>query len=150
MQSMSPAITGIHHVTFVVTDLETGKAWFGRVFDAEHVARFDHHDTDGTLFGIIIDVPGFPGMVELRLATPGYPRPTVGYDPITFEVADDAAIDDWVSRLDELGVAHSPKKQRRTGSSLEFSTPDGTLLRLFTAPEGGFDKVQFQEDQVDP
>lgn len=33
MQSMSPAITGIHHVTFVVTDLETGKAWFGRVFD---------------------------------------------------------------------------------------------------------------------
>jgi len=146
---MTASITGIHHVTFVVGDLLTGKGWFERVLGAHHVDRFDHHDADGNLYGIILQLPGFPGMVELRIATTDYPQPTTGYDPITFEVADDAAIDDWANRLDQLGVEHSAKKQRRTGSSLEFSTPEGTLLRLFTAPAGGFGTVTFQEEHVD-
>lgn len=145
---MNPAISGVHHVTFVVSDLQAGLAWFERTLGARHRARFDHHDASGALFGVIVELEGFPGMVELRVAAEDYPVPD-GYDPVTFEVADDAALDAWLAHLDAVGADHSPIKQRRTGRSLEVLTPDGVLIRLFTAPVGGFDEVPFQEQNVD-
>ncbi len=145
---MAPTISGVHHVTFVVRDLDAGIAWFESVLGAEHRPRFDHHDANGIFFGVILQLAGFPGMIELRIATDDYPLP-IAYDPVTFEVADDRALDAWLSHLDAAGVSHSPIKRRRTGQSIEFSTPDGVLLRLFTAPVGGFDDVPFQERHVD-
>ena len=141
-------ISGIHHVTFVVRDLEAGIEWFERALRAEHVPRFDHHDPSGALYGVILSLAGLPAMIGLRIATAEYPlRP--GYDPITFEVPDRASLGGWVAHLDRAGVAHTPIKQRRTGHSLELETPDGTLLRFFTAPANGFDAVAFQEEHVD-
>lgn len=145
---MTPAISGLHHVTFTVSDLDAGVEWFSRVLGAEHQERFDHHDENGKLCGVIVALDGFPGMVELRVATPEYAL-MPGYDPVTFEVADNEALDDWLAHLDDNGVTHSPTKRRRTGRSIEFFTPDGTLLRLFTAPAGGFGLVEFQESVVD-
>lgn len=141
-------ISGVHHVTFVVSDLAAGIDWYTRVLGARHISRFDHHDAAGMLFGVILELPGFPGMVEVRVATDDYPVPA-GYDPVTFQVADDAALDAWLAHLDDVGATHTPVKQRRTGRSIEFSSPDGVLLRLFTAPAGGFDEVPFQEQRVD-
>jgi catechol 2,3-dioxygenase-like lactoylglutathione lyase family enzyme len=144
-----PAVSGIHHVTFVVRDLDAGIAWFGSVLGARHRPRFDHHDAEGVLFGVVLELDGFAGMIEIRLATDDYPLPGAGYDPVTFEVADDAELARWLEHLDAVGEVHSSIKRRRTGQSIEFVTPDGTLLRLFTAPAGGFDEVPFQEQHVD-
>jgi catechol 2,3-dioxygenase-like lactoylglutathione lyase family enzyme len=141
-------VTGIHHLTFVVSDLAEGISWFERALRAEHIPRFDHHDASGELFGVVLSLAGLPAMIELRVATADYPL-RAGYDPVTFEVANESALQAWVSHLDRAGVEHTPIKQRRTGQSLEFETPDGTLLRLFTAPAGGFDEVAFQESHVD-
>jgi glyoxylase I family protein len=143
-----PTIDGIHHVTFVVRDLDASIAWFQSVLGTEHQPRFDHHDEAGVLFGVVLALHGFPGMIEIRVAMDDYPLP-VGYDPVTFQVATDAELDAWLVHLGRLGVSHSPIKRRRTGRSIEFTTPDGVLLRLFTAPSGGFDEVPFQEQHVD-
>lgn len=145
---MSPQLSGVHHVTFVVADLDTGIAWFARVLGTQHVSRFDHHDEAGGRFGVVLALAGFPGMVELRVATEDYPLRS-GYDPVTFEVPEDAALDAWFAHVKSIGVDHSPIKRRRTGRSLEITSPDGILLRLFTAPDGGFDAVAFQEQSVD-
>lgn len=145
---MTPTITGIHHATFVVSDLSAGIEWFERVLGARHIPRFDHHDEGGTLYGVIVELDGFPGMLEIRVATDEYPVP-VGYDPLTFEVADDSTLDAWLAHLDSVGARHSPIKQRRTGRSIEITSPDGVLIRLFTAPVGGFEEVPFQEQNVD-
>jgi glyoxylase I family protein len=145
---MAPAVSGIHHVTFVVRDLDAGIAWFETVLGAKHRPKFDHHDDAGVLFGVILELAGFPGMIEIRIATKDYPLP-VGYDPITFEVADEEELERWLEHLAAVGATHSLIKRRRTGRSIEFSTPDGVLLRLFTAPVGGFDEVPFQEQHVD-
>lgn len=56
-----PAISGVHHVTFVVGALDAGISWFTRIFCARHVPRFDHHDASGALFGVILELPGFLG-----------------------------------------------------------------------------------------
>ncbi|GGF22608.1 VOC family protein [Subtercola lobariae] len=148
MPGRAPQVSGLHHVTFVVTQLDPAIEWFARVLGAQHVTRFDHHDETGVLFGVILELTGFAGMVELRVATAEYPlRP--GYDPVTFEVADDEALAGWLRHVERVGAAHSPIKQRRTGRSLEIRTPDDTIIRLFTAPAGGFDEVPFQETHVD-
>lgn len=146
--STAPPVSGTHHVTFVVQDLDAGIAWFESVLGARHRPKFDHHDSDGLLFGVILELPGFPGMIEIRIATDDYPLHP-GYDPVTFEVAGEAQLEDWLKHLDAVGANHSPIKRRRTGQSIEFTTPDGVLLRLFTAPVGGFDEVPFQEEHVD-
>ncbi|MCU1479420.1 MAG: glyoxalase/bleomycin resistance protein/dioxygenase [Subtercola sp.] len=143
-----PAVSGLHHLTFVVSSLESGIDWFESVLGARHEPRFDHHDASGALFGVILALPAFAGMLELRLATPQYAVP-VGYDPVTFEVADDDALEAWFQHVEALGAEHSPVKQRRTGRSLEITTPDGVVIRLFTAPAGGFAAVPFQEQHVD-
>ncbi len=143
-----PAISGVHHVTFVVGDLGAGIAWFTGVLGARHVPRFDHHHASGALFGVILELPGFPGMIELRIAEAGYPaRP--GYDPVTFAVPDDAALDAWAEHLRTAGAACTPIKRRRTGRSIEVAGPDGIVVRLFTAPADGFGAVPFQEHDVD-
>jgi catechol 2,3-dioxygenase-like lactoylglutathione lyase family enzyme len=146
---MAPAVSGIHHATFVVRDLDAGIAWFGSVLGAQHRPRFDHHDADGVLYGVVLELPGFPGMIEIRIATDDYPLPVAGYDPVTFEVTDDAELQLWLEHLETVGALHTPIKRRRTGQSIELFTPDGALLRLFTAPVGGFDEVPFQEQHVD-
>lgn len=146
--TVAPAVSGLHHVTFVVSDLDSGIDWFSRVLGVTHIPRFDHHDESGARYGVILQLAGFPGMLELRLADAGYPL-RADYDPVTFEVASAQSLEAWAAHLDDAGVARSAIKQRRTGQSLEFCTPDGTLLRLFTAPEGGFDAVTFQEEHVD-
>ncbi|WP_399345172.1 VOC family protein [Umezawaea sp. Da 62-37] len=115
---------------------------------ARHVDRFDHHDASGALFGIVLELPGFPGMIELRIAEEGYPVRS-GYDPVTFEVPDDAALEAWFEHLRAAHVTHTPIKQRRTGRSIEVDGPDGIVVRLFTAPIGGFGTVPFQEREID-
>ncbi len=97
---------------------------------------------------MVLELDGFPGMIELRMATEDYPLPR-GYDPVTFQVAGETELEVWREHLDAVGAAHSPVKRRRTGQSIEFPTPDGVVLRLFTAPAGGFDAVPFQEQYVD-
>lgn len=144
----APRLSGIHHVTFVVGELDAGVAWYERVLGARHVPRFDHHDASGDRYGVILELPGFPGMVELRIATEDYPVPR-GYDPVTFEVPDEGTLDAWHRHLTSEQVDCSEIKRRRTGRSVEFTTPEGALLRLFTAPAGGFRQVVFQEDHVD-
>ena len=148
MPEPRPSVSGLHHLTFAVTELDSAIGWFDEVLGTRHVPRFDHHDQTGSRFGVILELPGFPGMIELRLRTPEYAGPE-GYDPVTFEVADDEALDAWFRHVERLGVVHSPVKQRRTGRSLEITTPDRTLIRFFTAPVGGFTEVPFQEQHVD-
>ena len=142
------AVSGVHHVTFVVRELDAGIEWFQSVLGAQHRPRFDHHDSAGVRYGVVLELTGFHGMIELRIATEDYVLP-VGYDPVTFEVPDDAALEAWLTHCQSVGAIHSSIKRRRTGQSLEISTPDGVLIRLFTAPLGGFDEVPFQEQIVD-
>jgi catechol 2,3-dioxygenase-like lactoylglutathione lyase family enzyme len=135
-------------VTFVVRELGPAIEWFERVLGARHVERFDHHDEQGARFGAILQLGGFPGMIELRIASDGYPLRD-GYDPVTFEVPDDDALESWLRHLDAADASHSPIKRRRTGKSIEITSPDGVVIRLFTAPRGGFADVAFQEQVID-
>ncbi|HEY3472258.1 MAG TPA: VOC family protein [Amycolatopsis sp.] len=145
---MEPTLSGIHHLKLPVRDLAAATAWFADAFGARHVERFDHYDDAGELFAVIIMLPGLDVPVELRLA-PAAAEAVAGYDPVTFGVADRAALQTWVDHLDARGVAHTPVVSGFIGDLVELSTPDGLAIRLYTDPKGGFDAVRLDRERAD-
>lgn len=141
-------LAGIHHLKFPVRDVAASTTWFERVLGARRVERFDHYDDQGVLFAVILFLPGLDVPVELRLA-PAAAEAVVGYDPVTFGVADRDALDAWVAQLDTLGVEHSPVISGFIGDLLELTTPDGLALRFYTNPLGGFAEVTFDAERAD-
>jgi quinol monooxygenase YgiN/catechol 2,3-dioxygenase-like lactoylglutathione lyase family enzyme len=127
----NPTHGGIHHVKLPVTDLERSTAWYTAVLGAHRLNELDHRRPDGTLFAVILDVPGLAGRVELRL-DPATARALNGYDFLTLAIADRAALDDWIARLDALGVEHSPPIVALVGWLLVVADPDGLRLRFYT------------------
>ncbi len=54
----TPGFTGVHHVTIPVSDLQADITWFENCLAAERLPRFDHHDQDGAVFAVILELPG--------------------------------------------------------------------------------------------
>lgn len=144
----APTLTGVHHLKFPVSDLPASLAWFQSAFGARRVAAQDHLDAAGRLYAVIVMLPGLAEPVELRLA-PAAARAVAGYDPVTFGVADLAALETWAAHLDAVGIEHSPVINGYIGQLIDLRTPDGLAVRLYTDPVGGFDQVVMRPDQAD-
>ncbi|HEY2057381.1 MAG TPA: antibiotic biosynthesis monooxygenase [Amycolatopsis sp.] len=141
----TPAHQGIHHIKLPVTDLERSTRWYSEVLGARRLAELDHRRPDGTLFAVILDVPGVDGKVELRL-DPATAVALKGYDFLTLAIEDRPALDAWIARLDALGVPHSPAVVAMVGWLLVVTDPDGQRLRFYTRqPHGlGQSAVEFE------
>jgi catechol 2,3-dioxygenase-like lactoylglutathione lyase family enzyme len=137
-------LSGVHHVTIPVTDLDLSIQWYEACLAAQRIPRFDHHGPDGKVFAAILRLPGPQSLVQLR-ADPDTARSLAGFTPVTFAVADRAALEGWLARLDAHGIAHSAVTSRRIGDSADIESPDGLVLRLYTDPVGGVDAVEFTE-----
>jgi quinol monooxygenase YgiN/catechol 2,3-dioxygenase-like lactoylglutathione lyase family enzyme len=141
----SPTHGGIHHVKLPVTDLERSAAWYATVLGAHRLSQLDHRRPDGTLFAVILDVPGLVGRLELRL-DPATAKALNGYDFLTLAIENRSSVDDWIARLDTLGVEHSPPIVALVGWLLVVADPDGLRLRFYTTePHGlGESAVEFE------
>jgi catechol 2,3-dioxygenase-like lactoylglutathione lyase family enzyme len=137
-------LSGVHHLTLPVSDIEAGMNWYATVFGARRRARLDHHDESGGLFAVVVELPGLSTMVELRLS-PETARAVAGYSPVTFGVSDRKALDTWVVHLDACRIPHSGVRRRRIGESVDFASPDGLALRLYTDPVSPLDEIEFTE-----
>ncbi|MGV9665301.1 VOC family protein [Nocardia niigatensis] len=145
---MSPRLTGVHHLKFPVSDLSASIAWFEATLAATRVEKYDHRHPDGTLFGVILMLPGVPIPVELRVA-PAAASATAGFDPVTFGVDGLDGLQRWVDHLDSVGIEHSSIVTGFIGHLVEFGTPDGLRIRIYTDPPNGFADVEMRPDQVD-
>ncbi|UXX96631.1 VOC family protein [Streptomyces sp. AD2-2] len=132
----TPCHDGIHHIKLPVTDLERSTEWYTTVLGARRLTRLDHRRPDGTLFAVILDIPGIAGRVELRL-DPATAKSVSGYDFLTLAVADRSTMDSWVTRLDSLGVHHSPLIVALVGWLLVVPDPDDLRLRFYTTEPHG-------------
>ncbi|MEU6443306.1 VOC family protein [Streptomyces sp. NPDC047046] len=135
-----PRLTGLHHVTLPVSDLEASTAWYARTLGATRIPGLDHHDPAGDRYSVVVALPGLDTPLQLRLA-PEAVAAAGSYDPLTLGVGDRAELDRWAARLDSVGVPHGPVAEARLGHALSFHDPDGTLLRLYTAPAGGLESA---------
>ena len=124
---------GIAHVAVTVSDLEQSVPWYERLFDGKPVLDEDtgsfHHVVwlvGETLFGIHQhpNPESNDAFSELR----------PGLDHVGFGVASRAELEQWQSRLDDLGVAHGGIVDAPYGSGLSFRDPDNIALELFAPP----------------
>ncbi|MFE4963716.1 antibiotic biosynthesis monooxygenase [Streptomyces sp. NPDC056660] len=140
-----PVPSGIHHVKLPVTDLERSARWYGTVLGGRRLAEMDHRRPDGTLFAVILDVPGLGTRLELRL-DPATATAVKGYDLLTLAVDDRAALDEWITHLDSLGIPHSPPVVALVGWLLVVPDPDGQRLRFYTDTPHGLDAAHVAYD----
>jgi glyoxylase I family protein len=130
-------ITGLHHLSLSVRDVESSTAWYSRVLGLEKA--FEHADRD-------------QGWVKVQLVHPtnglrlsftahegnlgeSFSELHTGMDHVAFRVSDRAALEEWLARLDALGVTHSPIKQTVTGHVITFRDPDNIQLEVFAPRE---------------
>ena len=128
---MRPAIKGIHHLKFAVTDLDRSTAFYGAALGASRRTELDHRDGEGGLYAVILDVPGLGTQLELRLDE-ARARREAGFDPITLSVATRADLEQWQRHFAAVGVAHSGVLAAWVAWILVFEDPDGRRLRLYS------------------
>jgi catechol 2,3-dioxygenase-like lactoylglutathione lyase family enzyme len=129
-------LRGIHHLKFAVSDLQRSLAFYELALDARRIAAFDHRAADGSLYAMILEVPGLGTMLELRLNAPQAVAQR-GFDPVTIAVADRAALERWMRRLDEASIAHSSVLAGVQAWLAVCEDPDQRRLRLYTLETHG-------------
>ncbi|GAA2175803.1 VOC family protein [Agrococcus versicolor] len=139
---MPITVTDYAHMRLTVTDIARSRAFYEAVFGFDVAFEAPPEDADEAtkeqlafLFGgVIYAFPG--GLLGLRPVASSedrYDEDRVGLDHVSFAVASRDVLDDAVSTLDELGVAHEGVKEIGGGSILEFRDPDDIALELFAA-----------------
>lgn len=123
----------ITHVAVTVTDLDASAAWYERLFDMQPALDEDaggfYHKVyalgGGTLFGLHSHPAAAEGRFDVH-------RP--GLDHVAFGCSNRAELEQWQSKLDDLGLEHGGIIDAHYGSGLSFKDPDGTALEFFAPP----------------
>jgi catechol 2,3-dioxygenase-like lactoylglutathione lyase family enzyme len=135
-RSLAVAFPGLQHVAITVSDLERSTQWYSTLFGADPVLDEDeesgtfHHTVfaldGGTLFGLHTHM----GAESKDQAD----ERRTGLDHVGFALPGSAELEQWQSRLDELGIPHGGIKKAHYGSAISFRDPDNIGLEFFIAP----------------
>ena len=127
-----PAFPALAHVAVTVTDLAVSRPWYERLFGAPAVLDEDagkfHHVVwllGGTLFGIHTHPEPVAGKFDERAP---------GLDHVAFGCANRGELEEWETKLNDLGVAHGGIVDAPYGSGLSFRDPDNLALEFFAPP----------------
>ena len=130
-----PDIGGVHHIALTVRDLSHSKAWYRRVLGLSDLFEGDN---DEVSFVVLTDSSS-QLMLGLRQYREGsgdrFDEFRTGLDHLAFAVSDQAQLQAWEARLDELGVDHSPIKDSPVGQVLTLRDPDNVQLELIARME---------------
>ncbi|MER5912217.1 VOC family protein [Streptomyces sp. NPDC001982] len=137
-----PRITGVHHISFTVSNLQDSLDWYQRLFSAERVDyKFAHLYRESTGYGVLLITPDSGVVIGLHENTgnqhEGFLESRTGLDHVSFKVGSRADLESWMSWLDELGIAHTPIRDETepfTYSTVVFRDPDNLQLEFLATP----------------
>jgi catechol-2,3-dioxygenase len=130
--SVSPTL---NHVALTVRDVDVSGPWYRALFGADPV--LDEH-TDAGFRHLVWQLDG-----GALFGIHQHDRPTeaesfsefrVGLDHVSFGCANHGELEQWATRLDELGIKHGGIVDAHYGSGLGFRDPDGIALEFFAPP----------------
>ena len=125
------ALTGFHHLSLTVRDLDASTAWYETLFDLDTVIDEPGGERRARVYRLRgTDV--MLGLTEHAGNDGSRFRPDrTGLDHAAFSVATRADVDAWAARLDAAGVPHSGAIDIPIGAILNFADPDGIQLSIF-------------------
>ena len=137
-EEASATITGVHHFSPTVTDVEASAAWYEKVFSMIRLPiTFPHHDKEETGYAVLLldPVSGFVIGLHHHESNEGeeFQESRTGLDHMGFGVSSRESLDEWVKKLDDLGVEHSGIRdisEPAPFSTLVFRDPDNIQLEL--------------------
>ena len=136
-----PGVTGVHHVSFTVSDIEASSAWYQRVLGADRVPMtFPHYEREDTGYGVLLVEPRSGLMIGLHTNTGNageqFDECRTGLDHVGINVATRAELEAWTAWLDELGIEHSGIRSGDEPfpfATVVFRDPDNIQLEFFSA-----------------
>ena len=123
-----PVLTGIHHVTLPVCDVERAADWFATVLGFDPCVTFEEEDG---VTGILLEHAS--GAAVLLRADPPRAASRSAYPSLTFAVADLADLLRWDKHLASLGVTHTEVTRAHLGWEIRLWGPEKLQLRLTIA-----------------
>ena len=131
------AFPALNHVALTVRDLGVSGPWYRELIGTDPVLD-EHTDTgfrhlvwafdNGTLFGI--------HQHDREMQDGQFTEFRAGLDHVSFGCANRAELQEWVDRLNGLGIKHGGIVDAAYGSGLSFRDPDGIALEFFAPPAG--------------
>ena len=128
-----PEFPAIAHVALTVSDLGRSVPWYEKLFGAKPVLDEDtgpfHHVVwllGGTLVGV--------HQHKTPPSTGAFDELQPGLDHLSFGCANRAELEQWESRLNDLGIPHGGIVHASYGSGLSFRDPDNIALEFFAPP----------------
>lgn len=128
-------ITGIHHASITVPDIDKSVQWYTEVLGLEQLMVEQHPGVDNG-HAVVLGTPDWRFCVGIHAhpANEGerFSETRTGLDHIGFLVPDRATLEAWEARLTELGVEHSPIADLPGFGVLVFRDPDNVQLEFIT------------------
>ena len=131
------AFPALNHVALTVRDLGVSGSWYRELIGTDPVLD-EHTDTgfrhlvwafdNGTLFGI--------HQHDREMQDGQFTEFRAGLDHVSFGCANRAELQEWVDRLNGLGIKHGGIVDAAYGSGLSFRDPDNIALEFFAPPAG--------------
>ncbi len=129
-----PDVSGIHHVSVTVTDIERSVPWYSELLGLTKLMEEAH--PDGTGYAVVLGKPDWSMCVGLHTHPTNererFSESRTGLDHVGFMVSGRAELDAWESRLTELGVEHSPINDQGGYAVLVFRDPDNIQLEFMS------------------
>ena len=129
-----PDVSGIHHVSVTVTDIERSVPWYSDLLGLTKLMEESH--PDGTGYAVVLGKPDWSMCVGLHTHPTNererFSESRTGLDHIGFMVSGRAELDAWESKLTELGVEHSPVNDQGGYAVLVFRDPDNIQLEFMS------------------
>ncbi|MDT7732276.1 MAG: hypothetical protein QOK45_2529, partial [Mycobacterium sp.] len=102
----NPAIIGLGHLDFTVTDGDRAVRWWQDVMGFKLLAEWSHEGfrawTMAHPSGLVVTA-----VMHAEGDASAFDERRVGLDHVAFRVSDLGALEAWANRLDALGISHS-------------------------------------------
>jgi glyoxylase I family protein len=129
-----PSITGIHHLSVTVTDIERSVAWYKELLGLEQLMEEKHPDGGG--YAVVLGKPDWSMCIGVHThdanESERFHEARTGLDHVGFLVSSRAELDAWEARLAELSVEHSPITDADGYAVLVFRDPDNIQLEFMS------------------
>lgn len=125
----------ISHAAVTVTDLARSTQWYSALIGSDPV--LDEDEAKGTYHHAVWALPGgqlFGIHTHQAAGSAPFDESSAGLDHLAFSCAARGELEQWATRLDALGIAHSEIDDQHYGSGLSFRDPDGIALEFFAPP----------------